>query len=781
MFFANSGAEANECAIKLARRYGQANGGPERYHVLSALGSFHGRTLTDARGHRPAAEAGDLPAAAVGVPAGGLRRPRQLVAAMDERVCAVMLEPIQGEGGVLPSPPGYLEAVRALCDEREALLVIDEVQTGLGRTGKWFGFQHAPGVDPDIVSMAKALGNGVPIGACWARDDVAAAFKPGDHATTYGGQPLAARAALTVLEVMERIDAPACANHAGRRLSEGLAATPGVVAVRGAGLILGAELEPPHEAPRVALALLHAGLVVNAVTPTALRFEPSLLVTDDEIDAAGRAGTQGSAGGRRMKPRHFLEVDDLTPAEFREVLDNASRWKHSSVAVPQHLEGLGVALLFEKPSVRTRSSTEMAVFTLGGHPMYIRSDEVGLGVRESVADVARTMNALCSVIAARVFDHGTLEEMASVAEIPVVNLLSDRAHPCQAVADFLTLQELVGDLEGRKLVFVGDGNNVAASLAYAAALSGVELTVASPLGYELDDVTVDRARNLRWGHRARSRSPRSGARRRRGLHRRVDVDGTGRRIGRPACRVRRLSGECGADGGGGGAGVVPALPARAPRRGSDRRGDRWPAQRSVATGWQPHGRGAARFLRFSWRRNEDEGGRPGRRNGADPATGRGLRMATLGKPQRQHRIPRLLEEQAISSQAQLVEMLASDGVVATQATVSRDLEELGAVKVRIPGGAMAYAIPEHAKEGTVSDDHLRRVIGEFVVEVAQSANLVVLRTPPGSAHVVGSAIDRAGLPDILGTVAGDDTILVVCSETVGGAPVAAELASLAGL
>jgi transcriptional regulator of arginine metabolism len=156
-------------------------------------------------------------------------------------------------------------------------------------------------------------------------------------------------------------------------------------------------------------------------------------------------------------------------------------------------------------------------------------------------------------------------------------------------------------------------------------------------------------------------------------------------------------------------------------------------------------------------------------------------MATLGKPQRQHRIARLLEEQAISSQAQLVEMLASDGVVATQATVSRDLEELGAVKVRIPGGAMAYAIPEHAKEGTVSDDHLRRVIGEFVVEVAQSGNLVVLRTPPGSAHVVGSAIDRAGLPDILGTVAGDDTILVVCSDSVGGAPVAAELASLAGL
>jgi len=156
-------------------------------------------------------------------------------------------------------------------------------------------------------------------------------------------------------------------------------------------------------------------------------------------------------------------------------------------------------------------------------------------------------------------------------------------------------------------------------------------------------------------------------------------------------------------------------------------------------------------------------------------------MATLGKPQRQHRIARLLEEQPISSQGQIVELLAADGVIATQATVSRDLEELGAVKVRIPGGTMAYALPENAKEAATSDDHLRRVMGEFVVEVSHSANVVVLRTPPGSAHVIGSAIDRAGLPDVLGTLAGDDTLLLICSEQVGGAPVAAQLAALAGL
>lgn len=157
-------------------------------------------------------------------------------------------------------------------------------------------------------------------------------------------------------------------------------------------------------------------------------------------------------------------------------------------------------------------------------------------------------------------------------------------------------------------------------------------------------------------------------------------------------------------------------------------------------------------------------------------------MATLGKPQRQHRILRILEEQPVSSQAQLVQLLESEGIVATQATVSRDLEELGAVKVRIPGGTMAYALPEYTRgERSSSDDHLKRVLGEFVLEVAHSANIVVLRTPPGSAHVVGSALDRAGLSDLLGTVAGDDTLFIVVKESAGGAAVAASLGALAGL
>jgi transcriptional regulator of arginine metabolism len=153
----------------------------------------------------------------------------------------------------------------------------------------------------------------------------------------------------------------------------------------------------------------------------------------------------------------------------------------------------------------------------------------------------------------------------------------------------------------------------------------------------------------------------------------------------------------------------------------------------------------------------------------------------LAKPQRQHRVVKLLAERAVTSQAHLVELLAAEGVQATQATVSRDLEDLGAIKVRVPGGETVYAIPELPTEQRAPEDHLRRVFGDWVVEVSHSANLVVLRTPPGSAHVVGSALDRAGLEGILGTVAGDDTLILVADEELGGKAVARRLSDLAGL
>jgi acetylornithine/succinyldiaminopimelate/putrescine aminotransferase len=250
--------------------------------VLSAYGSFHGRTLATlhATGQPQKHEAFQpLPE--------GFRHVAwhdvaALEAAITPDVAAVLLEPVQGEGGVHPASPEFLQDVRALCDDRGLLLMMDEVQTGLGRTGAWFAHQHA-GIVPDVVTMAKALGNGVPIGACWARREVAAAFEPGDHATTFGGTPIATAAARAVLAEMERIDAPGLAAKAAHRLTSALGAVPGVGQVRGLGLLLAVELESA-DAKQVAAALLDRGVVVNAVTPTALRLAPPITVSDAEID-----------------------------------------------------------------------------------------------------------------------------------------------------------------------------------------------------------------------------------------------------------------------------------------------------------------------------------------------------------------------------------------------------------------------------------------------------------------------------------------------------------------
>jgi predicted acetylornithine/succinylornithine family transaminase len=280
VFFCNSGAEANECAIKLARRFG----GRGRHVVVSAYGSFHGRTLATLHATGQPAKHEPYQPLPEGFRHVEWHDAGALEAALDPSVAAVLLEPVQGEGGINPASAEYFAAVRRLCDERGVLFMVDEVQTGLGRTGRWFGFQHL-GVVPDVVTVAKALGNGVPIGACWARGDVAAVFEPGDHATTFGGQPLATAAARAVLATMEAEDAPGRAARAGARLTERLAALPGVAGVRGPGLLLGVELDG-LDAGAVNAALLEAGLVANAVTPTALRLAPSLLIGDDEIDEA---------------------------------------------------------------------------------------------------------------------------------------------------------------------------------------------------------------------------------------------------------------------------------------------------------------------------------------------------------------------------------------------------------------------------------------------------------------------------------------------------------------
>jgi len=281
VFFCNSGAEANECAIKLARK----RGGRGRHVVVSAFGSFHGRTLATLHATGQPAKHEAFQPLPEGFRHAAWCDVAAFDAAVDDSVAAVLLEPVLGEGGVHPATPEFLAAVRSICDERGAILMVDEVQTGLGRTGRWFGFQHF-GVEPDVVTMAKALGNGVPIGACWAREDVADAFAVGDHATTFGGQPFATAAARAVLAAMEEADVPALASRAGARLAAGLGSLPGVRSVRGMGLLLGAELEPAGRAREVAARALEGGLVVNPVTDSALRLAPPLLVSDGEIDEA---------------------------------------------------------------------------------------------------------------------------------------------------------------------------------------------------------------------------------------------------------------------------------------------------------------------------------------------------------------------------------------------------------------------------------------------------------------------------------------------------------------
>ncbi|GIU87869.1 MAG: ornithine carbamoyltransferase, catabolic [Acidimicrobiia bacterium] len=192
----------------------------------------------------------------------------------------------------------------------------------------------------------------------------------------------------------------------------------------------------------------------------------------------------------------LLELDDLGPGALTRILDRALRWKREPGSVPAVLGGHAVAAYFEKPSTRTRVSVEVAVATLGGHPIFIREEDVRIDDRESAEDVARTLASMCRIIAARVRAHGLLERMQGAVDVPVVNLLSDAAHPCQALADLLTIRERFGTLEGLRVAYVGDGNNVAASLAFGAALSGIELVVASPPGFELDPDVVERARNL---------------------------------------------------------------------------------------------------------------------------------------------------------------------------------------------------------------------------------------------------------------------------------------------
>ena len=286
VFFCNSGAEANEAAIKIARKFFYDQGSPRRT-VITATQSFHGRllsTLTATGQDKVKTGFDPLPPGFVHVPLNDIEA---LARAVDERTAAILLEPLQGEGGVNIAAADYLRAVRKLCDEHGILLMLDEIQTGVGRTGTMFAFEQA-GIQPDVLTLAKGLGGGMPIGALMASDRVAAAFGPGSHGSTFGGNPLACTAALTVLEVIAEESLLANTVAQGERLMEGLKGLqsrfPAIREVRGQGLLIGAELD--GEAAPVIAAARDRGLLILSAGPKVLRFLPPLNVTVAEVDEA---------------------------------------------------------------------------------------------------------------------------------------------------------------------------------------------------------------------------------------------------------------------------------------------------------------------------------------------------------------------------------------------------------------------------------------------------------------------------------------------------------------
>jgi acetylornithine aminotransferase len=283
VFFTNSGAEANEAALKATRKW------RGRTTVVAAEGSFHGRTmgalsLTSKVQYREPFE--PLPGNVRWVPFGDAEA---LAAAVDETVAAVILEPIQGEAGVVVPPDEYLVKARAITSDHGALLWLDEVQTGIGRTGDWFAYARL-GINPDLLTLAKGLGGGLPIGAFVALGEAATLLEPGDHGTTFGGNPVATAAALAVIETIEKHDLLEHVRVVGETLRDRLANHPSVQDVTGRGLLMGVVLTEPVAA-RVQQAALAAGLIVNAPTPNRIRLAPPLILTADEAGAAAVALT----------------------------------------------------------------------------------------------------------------------------------------------------------------------------------------------------------------------------------------------------------------------------------------------------------------------------------------------------------------------------------------------------------------------------------------------------------------------------------------------------------
>jgi acetylornithine aminotransferase len=286
VFFSNSGAEANEAAIKLARLYGHQQGIDEPVIIVTE-GSFHGRTMATltATGN-PKIQAGFEPLVPgfTRVAYNDLDAIRAL-AADNPNIVAILLEPVQGEGGINLLDEGFLDSLRGICDDHNWLLMLDEIQTGMGRTGEWFAFQHS-NMHPDVMTLAKGLGNGVPIGACLARGKAASVFQPGNHGSTFGGNPLACAAASAVIDSIESAGLVSRAAQLGERLHQGfrqqLAELPGVRDIRSHGLMIGIELD--RDCAELMGRALAKGLLINVTAGRVVRLLPPLIISDEQAD-----------------------------------------------------------------------------------------------------------------------------------------------------------------------------------------------------------------------------------------------------------------------------------------------------------------------------------------------------------------------------------------------------------------------------------------------------------------------------------------------------------------
>src|SRR5262245_58940768 len=494
MFFCNSGAEAIEGGIKLIRKYQFMNGKPGRYKIICFQAAFHGRLL-----NALAATGNEKYLEGFGPPAPGykhapLNNTNVVRDMIDDETAGILVEPIQGEGGIRATTTQFLKDLRAICDEFGLLLFYDEIHTGFGRTGKLWGYDWS-GVKPDVAAIAKGMGGGFPIGAFMATEKAAVGMVPGTHGSTYGGNPLATGVANAVLDELLKPGFIDSVREKGEYLKgqlEGLVKKHPKVYIeqRGMGFLQGIQCTPAVPAGDMVNRLQSLGMLVPPAGENVIRVFPALIADkaaiDEGIDILSKAAQSfepAKAAEEAMAvPNHFLDLDQVDPKTLREILDHGKAMKkaRSNGGHDKPLGGKTLAMIFEKPSTRTRVSFEVGMRELGGQTIMLGRTDTQLGRGETIADTARVLSRYVDIIMMRTTVEEKLLEMAKYATVPVINGLTDKTHPCQLMADVMTYEEHRGPIRGRAIAWSGDGNNMATSWIHAAVQFDFELRVACP-------------------------------------------------------------------------------------------------------------------------------------------------------------------------------------------------------------------------------------------------------------------------------------------------------------